>query len=51
MIPTAGFVTVAFNLFGRGRGHFVTCNRLLSSSSEIKRIETADQLYVGKRLT
>jgi hypothetical protein len=28
MIPTAGFVTVAFNLFGRGRGHFVTYNRL-----------------------
>jgi len=26
--PTAGIIAVAFNRFGRDRGHFATCNRL-----------------------
>jgi hypothetical protein len=32
--PTVGIIALALNLFGRDRGHFVTCNRLFQIDSE-----------------
>jgi hypothetical protein len=39
VIPTVGIIAVALNLFGRDRGHFVTCNWLFQIGSETKTAE------------
>jgi hypothetical protein len=44
--PTVGFFTASLNLFGRDRGHFVTCNRLFRVQ-ETKRIETGVSIVHG----
>lgn len=49
MIPTAGIIAVALNLFGRGRGHFACdLQSALPIGSEPRMIEIEAQLYAGK---
>jgi hypothetical protein len=51
VIPTGALVTVAFSVFGRDRGHFVTCNRLVRIAVRLRGSRPPSQLYVGKRPT
>jgi hypothetical protein len=49
VIEPRGRAAVAFNLFDRGRGHAVTCNRLFRLTVRLRGSRPASQSYVGKR--